>query len=126
MIPPTVEIDITNTGNRPGDEVVQLYIHDQLASVTRPVKALKGFQAYQRCSPWNARRFHSTSAPAALALLNHEMEWQVEPGLFDIMVGGSSDRCKINHLGGLDRHKILNAAGEPFSSSNHMHSLIAY
>lgn len=86
-----VQVDVTNTGERAGDEVVQLYIRDQVASVTRPVKALKDFRRISLAAgETQTVEFRLTADK--LALLDRQMEWRVEPGLFDIMVGGSSDR----------------------------------
>ncbi len=88
-----VEIDVTNTGNRPGDEVVQLYIHDELATVTRPVKALKDFRRIH-LQPDETQTVRFTLTPDKLALLNQKMQWQVEPGRFAVMVGGNSVEVK--------------------------------
>jgi beta-glucosidase len=85
----TVSVDVTNTGSREGDEVAQLYIRDQISSVTRPVKELKGFQRI-RLQPGKTAtaRFRLTSAE--LGFYGPEMRWVVEPGAFEIMAGGSS------------------------------------
>ncbi|MEN2787942.1 glycoside hydrolase family 3 N-terminal domain-containing protein [Sphingomonas qilianensis] len=85
----TVEVDVTNTGNRPGDEVVQLYVHDKVASVTQPVKALKGFQRVT-LQPGERRTVRLKLGPDAFALWNLEMKEVVEPGQFDIMTGPNS------------------------------------
>lgn len=84
-----VEIDVTNTGNLPGDEAVQLYIRDELATVTRPVKALKDFQRIS-LQPAETRTVRFILTPDKLALLNQQMQWQVEPGRFEVMIGGNS------------------------------------
>jgi beta-glucosidase len=84
-----VEIDVTNVGHVPGDEIVQLYIHDELASVTRPVKALKDFRRIS-LQPGETQTAYFTLAPEKLALLNQQMQWQVEPGRFKVMIGGNS------------------------------------
>jgi beta-glucosidase len=88
-----VRVTLANSGERAGSEVVQLYVRDQLASVTRPVKALKGFRR-MALSPGESRSVEFELTPDALALLDAEMQWRVEPGLFDVMVGGSSDRLE--------------------------------
>ncbi len=86
----TVSVEVTNTGERAGDEVVQLYIHDlQSEMVTRPVKELKGFQRIT-LQPGECRTVEFTITPDLLWFLNEHMEWVVEPGKFDILVGGSS------------------------------------
>ncbi len=85
----TVSAEITNTGSRPGAEIAQLYIHDQIATVTRPIKLLKGFQKIT-LAPGETETVSFEIKPNMLALLNRQMESVVEPGLFDVMVGGSS------------------------------------
>ncbi len=83
-----VEVDVTNTGHLPGDEIVQLYIHDELATVTRPVKALKDFRRIS-LRPAETKTVRFTITPDKLALLNQQMQWQVESGRFAVMVGGN-------------------------------------
>jgi beta-glucosidase len=85
----TVSVDVTNTGKRAGDEVVQLYIRDVAASVTRPVRELKGFQRVT-LRPGEKRMVEFTLTPALLGLYNREMRFVVEPGEFKVMVGTSS------------------------------------
>ncbi len=86
----TVSVDVTNTGKRAGDEVVQLYIHDRETNmVTRPVKELKGFCRIT-LRPGEKQTIAFTLTPEALAYLNENMQSIVEPGWFDILVGGSS------------------------------------
>lgn len=85
----TVSCDITNTGKRAGDEVLQLYIRDVAASVTRPVKELKGFERVT-LRPGEKRRVQFTLTPAELGFYNREMRFVVEPGEFKVMVGTSS------------------------------------
>ena len=84
-----VSVDVTNTGKIAGDEVVQLYIRDQVSSVTRPIKELKGFERIT-LEPGEARTVTFTITPDKLSFLDVHMERVVEPGLFDIMVGSSS------------------------------------
>ena len=86
-----VLIDVTNTGQRAGDEVVQLYIRDQVSSVTRPVKLLKGFSRIN-LQQGETRTVTFEITPDKLALLDQNMLWRVEPGLFDIMVGCNSEQ----------------------------------
>src|SRR5438034_7829548 len=82
----TVSAEIENGGSRAGDEVVQLYIRDVAASVTRPVKELKGFQRVT-LQPGEKRRVEFTLGPQELSLHNRERKLVVEPGQFKIMVG---------------------------------------
>jgi beta-glucosidase len=84
-----VRVDITNTGERAGDEVVQMYIRDKVSSVTRPVKELRGFGRITLAPGETATVvFHIT--PEHLAFWNIDMKFVVEPGEFEIMVGNSS------------------------------------
>jgi len=84
-----VAVDVTNTGDRAGDEVVQLYVHDRVASVTRPVRELKGFERVT-LAPGETKTIRFTLVANALAFLDRGMRRVVEPGTFDVMVGGSS------------------------------------
>jgi beta-glucosidase len=85
----SVKVDLTNTGSFPGEEVAQLYIRDQISSVTRPVKELKGFRRVSLV-PGQTRTVEFTLGPRELSLWNEEMQRVVEPGFFDVMVGGNS------------------------------------
>ncbi len=85
-----VSVDVTNSGARLGDEVVQLYIHDLATNmVTRPVKELKGFRRIT-LQPGETQMVEFVITPDKLSYLNENMQTIVEPGLFDIMVGTSS------------------------------------
>lgn len=84
-----VEVTVTNTGDRAGDEVVQLYIRDDVASVTRPVMELKGFQKV-RLAPGESEVVRFRLEPDDLAFHDVEMRRAVEPGTFTVLVGGSS------------------------------------
>lgn len=90
----TLSVDVTNTGARAGDEVVQLYIHDVLSTaVTRPVKLLKGFQRLT-LQPGETRTVSFEIGPEQLAYLGADMHSIVEPGSFELLVGGSSVALK--------------------------------
>jgi beta-glucosidase len=84
-----VSIDVTNTGERAGSEVIQLYIRDKFSSVTRPVKELKGFEKVF-LEPGESKTVSFELGQEQLEFLDINMEWTVEPGDFDIMVGTSS------------------------------------
>src|SRR6266568_496668 len=84
-----VSVDMTNTGSREGDEVPQMYIHQQIASVTRPVMELRGFKRVM-LKPGEKATVEFTLTPESLSMLNEDMHRVVEPGKFDIMVGPSS------------------------------------
>jgi len=85
----TVSVEVENVGARAGDEVVQLYIRDVAASVTRPVRELKGFQRVT-LPPGTKRRLEFNLGPEQLGFYNREMRFVVEPGEFKVMVGNSS------------------------------------
>jgi beta-glucosidase len=93
----TVSVDVRNSGARAGDETVQLYIRDKVSSVTRPVKELKGFQRVTLAAG-EKRTVEFTLTPHSLEMWNDRMERVVEPGQFDIMVGGNSVDVKSTLL----------------------------
>ena len=84
-----VLVDLKNTGERPGTEVVQMYIRDLVSSVTRPVKELKGFRKIS-LRPGETRTVALDITPESLAFYDINMKYVVEPGEFEIMVGNSS------------------------------------
>jgi beta-glucosidase len=92
-----VEVDVANTGRRAGDEVVQLYVHDDEASVTRPVIELKRFQRVT-LAPGERRTLTFDIQPADLALWNPDMKHVVEPGTFTIYSGSNSVDLKSAKL----------------------------
>lgn len=81
--------DITNTGDREGSEVVQMYIRDLVSSVTRPVKELKRFEKVF-LKPGETKTVSLAITPESLAFFDINMEYLVEPGDFEIMAGNSS------------------------------------
>jgi beta-glucosidase len=81
-----VTVRVRNSGSRAGDEVVQLYVRDQVSSVTRPVKELRGF-ARVTLQPGESKVVSFTLGPEELSLVDRRMQRVVEPGRFDIMVG---------------------------------------
>ena len=89
----TVTVDVTNSGKRAGDEVVQLYIRHLDASVTQPVKALKGFERVTLAAG-ETRKVSFTLGPKAFRIWNLEMKEVVEPGRVEIMAGNSSTNVK--------------------------------
>ena len=93
----TASVDVTNTGTREGDEVAQLYVHQKLASVTRPVMELRGFERVT-LKPGEKKTVHFKITPVELQMLNRDMHWVVEPGTFDIMVGPSSTQTTTVQL----------------------------
>jgi beta-glucosidase len=93
----TVSVDVRNTGKVAGDEVVQLYLHDVVSSVTRPVKELKGFRRVT-LAPGESTTVQFTLDREAFALWNQQMQRVVEPGAFEIMVGPNSVDLKTTTL----------------------------
>jgi beta-glucosidase len=85
-----VSVDVENIGKRTGDEVVQLYIRDVAASMTRPVKELKGFQRLT-LQPGEKKRVEFLLTTEQLGFWNREMRFTVEPGEFKVMVGANSE-----------------------------------
>jgi beta-glucosidase len=87
----TVEVsaDVSNVGKRAGREVVQLYLHDPVASVVVPVRRLRGFEKVS-LDPGETKTVRFTLGPSDLALLDSGLRWTVEPGAFEVAVGSSS------------------------------------
>ena len=85
-----VSVDVQNAGQRAGDEVVQLYLHDPIASVTRPVKELKGFKRIS-LAPGQKKMVTFELTKNELEFLDARMKYVVEPGTIEVMVGSSSD-----------------------------------
>jgi beta-glucosidase len=92
-----ISVEVTNTGDREGDEVPQLYIHQRVSSVTRPVMALKGFQRVH-LRPGEKTTVVFTLTPDDLSIYNDAMQRVVEPATFDIMVGSSSTNTQSVQL----------------------------
>ena len=92
----TVEVRcrVRNTGTRAGDEVVQLYVRDVLASVARPIMELNGFERVT-LAPGEAKAISFRLGPDQLRMLNEDMRWVVEPGAFRVMVGSSSKDIRL-------------------------------
>ena len=84
-----VSVEVTNTSKVAGEEVAQLYIRDEVSSVTRPVKELRGFRRLN-LKPGESQTVEFTLGFDELSFLNRDMRRVVEPGTFKIMVGGSS------------------------------------
>ncbi|MFY0685640.1 MAG: beta-glucosidase BglX [Cyclobacteriaceae bacterium] len=84
-----VSVDITNTGGMDGEEVAQLYIHDVVGSITRPVKELKGFDKLMIKSG-ETRTVSFTIDQETIKFYGPEDKWISEPGKFEVFVGGSS------------------------------------
>lgn len=89
-----VSVDITNTGSRKGDEVVQLYLKDEVSSVTTYDYDLRGFERIN-LNPGEKKTVQFILHPDDLAILDKNMNWTVEPGKFQVMIGSSSVDIKL-------------------------------
>ncbi len=86
---------VKNSGNRSGDEVVQLYLRDEVSSVTTYVKVLRGFERIH-LQPGEEQTIHFELTPQELGLWNKENRFVVEPGQFTVMIGSSSEDIRLN------------------------------
>ena len=89
----TATVTVSNTGQREGTEVVQLYVHDLYASIARPVKELKGFESIT-LQPGESRDVTFVLTPDLLKFYNADLQYVLEPGDFDVMVGPNSRDVK--------------------------------
>ena len=89
-----ISVEVKNIGDRRGDEIVQLYINDEMANVTRPVKELKGFKRIT-LSPGEKKTIVFTLSADQLAFYDRDMKLVVEPGTFKVMVGSSSEDIRL-------------------------------
>jgi beta-glucosidase len=89
-----ISVDVRNTGERKGSEVVQLYVRDLIASVTVPVKELKGFKKVM-LEPGEQKRVEFILNHDDLSFYNKSMDLVVEPGTFAVMVGSSSEDIRL-------------------------------
>ena len=85
---------LTNTGSRPGVETVQLYIHDKVSSLSRPVKELKAFQRIS-LAPGETTTVTFEMDLQILGMYNHHLHWVIEPGEFEVMIGSSSEDIRL-------------------------------
>ncbi|MCX6309035.1 MAG: glycoside hydrolase family 3 C-terminal domain-containing protein, partial [Bacteroidia bacterium] len=90
----SISVDITNTGSRKGDEVVQLYVKDVVSSVTVYETQLRGFERIA-LNPNETKTVHFKIKPDDLEFLDKNMHWTVEPGIFEIRIGSSSEDIKL-------------------------------
>ena len=89
-----ISVDVKNVGKYKGDEVVQLYIHDAVASTARPVKELKGFKRIT-LEPGEKKTVNFTLTSEDLAFYDINMNLVVEPGVFEVMIGSSSEDIRL-------------------------------
>ena len=89
-----ISVDVTNTGTRAGEEVVQLYVRDSYSSVVTYDSQLRGFEKVA-LTPGETKTVHFTLTPEDLELLDKNMNWTVEPGEFVVMIGASSEDIRL-------------------------------
>ena len=89
-----IQVTVTNTGDRDGDEVVQLYLIDRYASMTRPVKELAGFLRIS-LKPGERKKAVFQISQSQLAFLDRQMRWKVEKGVIGVEVGSSSEDIRL-------------------------------
>jgi beta-glucosidase len=89
-----VALDVTNTGSRAGDEIVQLYLNDEVASIVYYERVLRGFERVS-LKPGEKTRVRFTLTPDDLKLLDRDMKWTVEPGTFQVLIGASSEDIRL-------------------------------
>ncbi|MFW6289730.1 MAG: fibronectin type III-like domain-contianing protein, partial [Mariniphaga sp.] len=89
----TASVTVTNDGNLEGEEVVQMYIHDVVADITRPVKELKGFQKI-RLKPGESRTVNFKITEEELKFYNYNLDYVAVPGEFMVFIGTSSQDVK--------------------------------
>ena len=90
----TISLKVENTGDRAGDEVVQLYLHDAFASMARPVRELAGFLRVG-LEPGEKKIVIFTVEPSQMAFLDKDMRWKIEKGKIEVEIGSSSDDIRL-------------------------------
>jgi beta-glucosidase len=85
----TATVDVTNAGSRQGDDVVQLYIHDPVASISQPVRRLRGFQRVT-LTPGQTQTVSFTLDKSDFGFYDNRGKFVVEPGAIDVYAGDSS------------------------------------
>ena len=102
----TVEVELVNSGSRPGTEVVQLYTRDLVASLTRPVRELKAFESVT-LKPGEARRVRFELPASALAYFDHEGRSVLEAGTFQVWVAAHAEDARLG-----DRFELVQAPAD--------------
>ena len=105
----TVSMDLTNTGKRAGEEIVQLYLRDRVASVVRPVRELKDFRKV-RLEPGQTQTLQFVIDREKLSFYNAQLHWGAEAGEFDLMLGASAADIRL-------RNTFQLAPAEPAASA---------
>lgn len=102
----SVAVDVANLGTRTGSTTVFLFLHDRVASTTRPVMELRRFETVE-LEPGERRTLRFDLAAADFAVLGPDLVARVEPGVFDLLVGESADRTKLKGLAVTARQPAL-------------------
>ena len=89
-----ISVDVTNSGKCTGDEVVQLYYRQEQSSVTIYESQLRGFERIN-LNPGETKTLKFQLKPSDLQMLNKQMKWVVEPGMFEVMIGSSSEDIRV-------------------------------
>ncbi|MCI0696735.1 fibronectin type III-like domain-contianing protein [candidate division KSB1 bacterium] len=89
-----ISVDVQNTGDRAGDEMVQLYLRDVVASVASPLRELKGFKR-TTLKPQEKKTLTFALTPEQLSLLDQNMKTVIELGEFEVMVGSSPEDIRL-------------------------------
>ena len=92
-----IKCRITNTGKFAGEEVIQLYLRDKVASLVRPVKELKDFKKIM-LQPGESKVIEFIIDKEKLSFYNQQLDWISEPGEFEIMIGSSSADIRLKTL----------------------------
>jgi beta-glucosidase len=101
--PVTVSFEVKNTSSRGGAEVAEVYVGDAHAGVPRPVKELKGF-AKVNLRPGESKRVSMNLDRRAFSFYDvGKKNWNAEPGVFDILIGGSSEKIQLRGIFTLTR-----------------------
>jgi beta-glucosidase len=90
-----VSVDVENTGQHAGAELVQMYLHEHYAPVSLPVEQLRGFERVE-LQPGERKTVKMTVRPEDLMLLDRDMLWRVSPGTFDVLIGNSSEDIALS------------------------------
>ena len=115
-----VSCDVKNVGAVAGDEVVQLYVHDREATITRPVQELAGFCRIH-LNPGETQTVSFSLKISQLAFYNVDMEFVVEPGNIDVMVGSSSEDIRLKGEFEIIGSAVSINGGRPFTSEARCH-----
>ena len=112
-----VEFTLTNTGEREGTEVVQLYVRDRYASVSRPVLELAGFRRV-RLEPGECVEVSFSLSMSQLAFLDAGLQWRVEAGEVDVLVGASSDDLRLADMFTITSDELVDGASRAFYATS--------